>query len=181
MKLIYSISILLLSIVSMAQSSLMTGSIVGTLTDKDQNNEPLPFATVVIKGTTLGSITDIDGKFRIDGLIPGSYTVVASYVGYEPAEKAGLLIESGMSIVVSLSLGSNDLALEEIVITAKLQKESEMALLSVQRKVIEIKQSVGAEELSRKGISDAEGAVTAVSGVSKQEGVKKCFRSRTGG
>jgi len=175
MKVFFSLSTLLLSVVCMAQSSLMTGSIVGTLTDADQNSEPLPFATVVIKGTTNGSITNLEGKFKIDGLIPGTYTLVASFVGYEPTEKAGLLIEAGHSTAVSLSLGSNNIALEEVVVMAKAHKESEMALISVQRKSTDIKQSIGAQELSRKGVSTAEGAVTKVSGVSKQEGVKNVF------
>ena len=44
-----------------------------------------------------------------------------------------------------------------------------------QRKAIVATQSIGAQELSRKGVGDAEGAVSKVSGVSKQDGVKNVF------
>ena len=41
------------------------GTITGVLLDKDSNNQSLPFANVVIKGTKIGVNTDIDGKYSI--------------------------------------------------------------------------------------------------------------------
>jgi hypothetical protein len=41
------------------------GTLTGKITDKEANNEPLPFANVLIKGTTIGATTDFDGKFNI--------------------------------------------------------------------------------------------------------------------
>jgi outer membrane receptor protein involved in Fe transport len=152
----------------------MTGTLTGVVMDNEAN-EPMPFATVVIKGTTKGATTDIDGKFTIQGIEPGIYTLVASFVGYEVTEIGGLVVEEGKSTEVALNLGTSELELEEVVVTAKAQTESEMTLIQVQRKSVEIKQSIGAQELSRKGVSDAETAVTKVTGVSKQEGSKNVF------
>ena len=42
------------------------GTVSGTLTDKDMNNEPLPFANVQIKGTTIGTTTDENGKYALN-------------------------------------------------------------------------------------------------------------------
>ncbi len=56
-----------------------TGVICGTVTDAKMK-EPLIGASVVIEGTTVGAITDIDGNFRIENVRPGTYTVAASYV-----------------------------------------------------------------------------------------------------
>ena len=53
---------LLLTAISYSQSK---GTITGTLTDKDANNQSLPFANVLIKGTNIGTNTDIDGKYTI--------------------------------------------------------------------------------------------------------------------
>ena len=69
-----------ISTISFAQEN--TGSIAGALTDKEMNNDPLAFANVLIKGTTKGTTSDFDGLFVIDGLEPGTYTVVFSYLGY---------------------------------------------------------------------------------------------------
>ena len=47
------------------------GAIVGKISDKQMQGEPLPFANVIIKGTTTGATTDFDGLYAIDGLEPG--------------------------------------------------------------------------------------------------------------
>ena len=71
------------SLVSYAQE---TGGIVGKLTDKELNNDPLAFANVLIKGTTTGTTSDFDGLFEIDNLDPGTYTLVITFLGYETLE-----------------------------------------------------------------------------------------------
>ena len=68
---------LLFTVVLVAQ----TGSIAGKLTDKDFNDEPLPFANILIKGTTQGTTSDIDGLYQFQDLEAGTYTLVFSFVG----------------------------------------------------------------------------------------------------
>ena len=46
----------------------------------------MPFVNVVIKGTTTGGTTDLDGKFSFTA-DPGAYTLLVSFVGYEAVEK----------------------------------------------------------------------------------------------
>ena len=152
--------------------SAQKGSIVGKITDKESNDEPLPFATVVIKGTTTGTVTDLDGLFQIPDLSPGEYTLRITFVGYDDLEIPDVLVEKDKVTEIITSMGQGSVQLDEVVVTAKPVNESEIALLLVQRKSVEIKQSIGAQELSRKGIGDAEGAVTNVTGVSKQDGAK---------
>jgi hypothetical protein len=50
--------LLLFILFSTLLSHAQRGTVSGTLTDKDMNNEPLPFANVQIKGTTIGTTTD---------------------------------------------------------------------------------------------------------------------------
>jgi len=64
-----------------------TGSIKGTLTDKQMNNEPLPFANVIIKDSSRGTTSDFDGLYTIDDLAPGTYVVEFSFVGYQTMKK----------------------------------------------------------------------------------------------
>jgi outer membrane receptor for ferrienterochelin and colicins len=45
-------------------------------------NKPLPFANVIINGTTIGTATDVDGRFVLPNITTGLYTVTASYSGY---------------------------------------------------------------------------------------------------
>lgn len=147
-----------------------TGSIVGKLTDKDYNDEPLAFANVFIKGTSNGTTSDMDGLYELKDIEAGTYTVVFSFVGYETVEIPDVVVEANKVTTVNVPLGASAATLDEVVIKTTTKKESEVALLLEQKKATTIKQSIGAEELSRKGVGDAAGAVSKISGVSRQEG-----------
>lgn len=150
------------------------GSIAGKLTDKEYNNEPLPFANIIIKGTTVGTTSDIEGLYSFENLVPGPYTLVFSFVGYE-MQQIKITVVANKVTTVNVPLGASSASLDEVVITTTTRKESETALLLDQKKAVEIKQSIGAEELSRKGVSNAAAAVAKISGVSKQEGSSNVY------
>jgi hypothetical protein len=150
------------------------GSIAGKLTDKDFNDEPLPFANILIKGTTKGTTSDYDGLYEIAGLEPGNYTVVFSFVGYETQELE-VTVEAGKVTTVNVPMGTSAASLDEVVITTTSRKESEVALLLDQKNAVEIKESIGAEQLSRLGVSDASAATTKISGVSKSDGAGQIY------
>ncbi|WP_299222950.1 TonB-dependent receptor [uncultured Psychroserpens sp.] len=151
-----------------------TGSIVGKLIDKEYNNEPLAFGNILIKGTTMGTTSDIDGLYGFDELAPGSYVLVYSFVGYETQE-ISVEVVAGKVTEVNVTMGASAASLDEVVITTTTRKESEAALLLDQKKAVEIKQSIGAEELSRKGVGDAGEAVSKISGISKQSGSSNVY------
>ncbi|MBS9464019.1 TonB-dependent receptor [Flagellimonas sp. 389] len=148
-----------------------TGSIVGKLTDKELNNEPLAFANVLIKGTTTGTTSDFDGLYEIAGVEPGTYTVVYSYLGYETIEipNVEVIADKVTNIDVPMS-ASAGFELDEVVVTTVSRKDSEVALLLDQKKAVTVVESIGAEQLGRLGVSNASAATTKISGVSKSEG-----------
>ena len=169
----YLLLVLALFITSLTMGQ-STGSIIGKLTDKEYNNEPLAFANVLIKGTTTGTTSDMDGLYELNELSPGEYTLIFSFVGYESQEVSTNVV-AGKVTEVNVPMGASAASLDEVVITTTTKRESETALLLEQKKAVEIKQSIGAEELSRKGVSDAAGAVAKISGVSKQEGSSNVY------
>ncbi|MGP1992119.1 TonB-dependent receptor domain-containing protein [Zobellia laminariae] len=167
MRLIYSIALLLFSFQLSAQD---TGSIVGTLTDKELNDDPLPFANVVIKGTTIGTTSDFDGLYEISGLEPGTYIVSYSYLGYETVDITDVIIEAGKVTTVNVPMSASEgVSLDEVVVMTTARKDSETALLLDQKKATEIKESIGAVELAKIGVSDAATATTKISGVTSSE------------
>ena len=158
---------LFITIITNAQD---TGSIVGTLTDKELNNEPLPFANVLLKGTTKGTTSDFDGLYEISAIEPGIYTVTFSYLGYETVEIPNVEVIAGKVTTIDVPLSaSQGVSLEEVTVTTVARKDSETALLLDQKKAIEIKESIGAVELAKIGVSDAATATTKISGVSSSE------------
>ncbi|WP_370478841.1 TonB-dependent receptor [Tamlana flava] len=151
-----------------------TGSVVGKLTDKEYNNEPLAFANVLIKGTTKGTTSDFDGLYTLENLEAGDYTLIFSFVGYETQEIT-VTVVAGKVTEVNVPMGASAASLDEVIITTTTKRESETALLLEQKKAVEMKQSIGAEELSRKGVSDAASAISKISGISKQEGSSNVY------
>ncbi len=73
----FLLAILLFPVFAFGQNSI-SGIVIDSLT-----NEPLPFATVYVNGTMKGTITDIDGNFKLAGVsFPAD--VVFSFIGYVP-------------------------------------------------------------------------------------------------
>lgn len=149
------------------------GTVSGVLTDKDSNNATLPFANAMIKGTATGTTTDENGKYTIN-LEPGDYVIQFSFLGYENVE-VPFSIKAGETTVINKTLGSGSYQLSDVVIKAPKSREKESALLLEQKQAVEIKQSIGAQEMSRKGVSDVATAVTKTTGITKQEGSGNIF------
>lgn len=81
--------------------------ITGTVTD--ENGEPIIGANVVEKGTTNGTITDLDGKFLID--IPEKSTIQITYIGFETQE-----IEIAGKSKLQITLQGDSKILDEVVV-----------------------------------------------------------------
>lgn len=92
----------------------------GTVTGPDGN--PLVGASVLVKGTTIGVFTDENGSFKLS-MPDGSNTIVVSYVGFESQDV--LVGESGE---VSVRLVTDDLTLQEVVVTGLGIKKEKKAL-----------------------------------------------------
>ncbi|MEC3905914.1 carboxypeptidase-like regulatory domain-containing protein [Tamlana sp. 2201CG12-4] len=166
MKKITFLFILLTTVFTYAQT---TGTVVGKLTDKEYNDEPLAFANVLIKGTTKGTTSDFDGLYTFSDLEAGDYTLVYSFVGYETQE-IQVTVVAGKVVEINVPMAASAASLDEVVITTTTKRESETALLLEQKKAVVIKESIGAERLSKIGVSDAAAATTKISGVTQSEG-----------
>jgi outer membrane receptor protein involved in Fe transport len=161
MKLKFLFFGLLFSIISFAQN---TAKVSGIITDKD-SKQPVSFASISLKGSMINAESDIDGKYEIS-MQPGNYTIVYAFIGYKTFEKQ-VTVSANENLVLNISLQENSNSIEGIVIKGSTNKTKETALLKEQQKAVEIKQSIGSQELSRKGISDVEEGLTKVSGITK--------------
>ena len=104
---------------SFAQQARVTGKV------SDVNNEPLPGATVLVKGTSRGTVTDVDGTYAIPA--SSGETLVFSFVGFETKEFA-----VGASSIINITL-SEGVALNEVVVTALgVERETKALGYSVQ-------------------------------------------------
>ncbi len=166
------LSLIILNItVSFAQSS---GVIKGTLTDQSSGNNALPFVSVTIKGTTIGTTSDDKGKYNIR-MAPGTYTILFGLMGYVGVEEK-VVVKAGDTVIINKALSSGSKRLNEVVVVQqKASREKETALLAEQKKSVEMKQAIGSQEMAKKGVSNAATAVTKTAGIAKVESVKNVF------
>ena len=92
-----------------------TGTVVGTVTDAE-TGEALPVASVHIEELGLGTAADIDGRYRIENVPAGRWTLVASYTGFEEG-RTTVEVGDGQTTTADLALAPTG-ALDEVVVTA---------------------------------------------------------------
>lgn len=149
------------------------GIVSGVVVDASLNNETMPAVSVAVQGTKLGANTDIDGKFKLE-LNPGTHILVFSYVGYQTLRDT-VTVKAGNNINLNVAMASDAQMLDDVVIVGEVRKDTESALLRKQMNSAVITQSIGSQEMSRKGISNAAVAITKVTGIAKQEGTTGVF------
>nr|MDA3818363.1 TonB-dependent receptor [Prolixibacteraceae bacterium] len=81
------------------------------------NGEHLPFVSVAIKGTTIGTTTDETGHYNLNNLPIGKWTVRVQSVGYKPTEKE-IKIEKGKTSELKFDIAEDVLGIDEVVVTA---------------------------------------------------------------
>ena len=98
---------------SFAQS----GKLAGTVTDA-QTGETLPGATVVLDRTTIGSATDVQGRYTLIGITPRVYSIRASFVGYTTLVYNNIRITSDRTTTLNFAISSEVVQAGEVVVTA---------------------------------------------------------------
>lgn len=84
------------------------------------DEEHLPFATIQIKNSNLGTTTDENGHYTFDNLPEGSYTLIASFIGHI-SEKKQITVKTGDQLRLDFKLISSS-ALDEIVISGTMKE-----------------------------------------------------------
>nr|MBI1229370.1 SusC/RagA family TonB-linked outer membrane protein [Cytophagales bacterium] len=82
-------------------------TVTGTVTD--QNGEPLPGASISVRGTSTGTVTDLDGKYSV--VVPEGSTLVFSYIGYTSQS-----VEINTQSTVNIALAEDQSSLDEVVV-----------------------------------------------------------------
>src|SRR3989339_958657 len=133
-----------------------TGTVKGKITDTS-TKEPLVGATVVLKGTTIGSSTDIKGNYTIEFIKPGKYTIAVSYIGYSTTTKT-VEVSADKTYEVNISLGQSTVNLDEVVVTGSLSERSMRAVANP----ITV---VTAKELENRNLTSLGSALESIPGI----------------
>lgn len=122
------------------------GTVRGIVYNKE-DGEPVIFTNVILKGTTYGSSTNINGLYSITNIPVGNYTLFCTGIGYDTST-VSIRVEANKITSQNLYLGESEVKLKEISVSAKKQEAiSEVQVSTIQIEPKQIKQipSVGGE------------------------------------
>jgi outer membrane receptor protein involved in Fe transport len=115
---VVALSILLCVLIGNFLFAGTTGKIAGRVLDKE-TGEPMPGVNVIVKGTTLGASTDVDGYYAILYVPPGVHTVVASMVGYATVTVNEVRVRIDETSPVDITLERQAIEVGEIAVVAE--------------------------------------------------------------
>ena len=104
---------LLLALNGLATAGI-TGKIAGKIVDKE-TGEGLPGTNIVIEGTHLGAAANVDGRYFVLQVPPGTYTVVASIIGYQTVKLTNVRVSVDLTTTVDFNLSSQVVDLGAVV------------------------------------------------------------------
>jgi hypothetical protein len=107
-----------------------TGLIVGKVTDKELNNEPLMFASISVKGTAITADSDMTGLFLLENLAEGDYTLVCNFVGYESKELQ-IHVSAMQPTEVAISLAPTTISLNELAALSSIAKKDDKTAVAL--------------------------------------------------
>ena len=113
LKLLFIVTAIFVLTVSSSFAA-VTSQITGTVTDK-ANGEPLIGVTVAVQGTSLGAISDVDGRYTILNVPVGTYTIVFSAVGYATVEVSNVSVSADIARKLDQPLTSTTTELSQTI------------------------------------------------------------------
>ncbi len=126
------------------------GTIKGRIFD-ERNNEPVPFANIIIFGTNIGTSSDLDGNFIFTGVTPGFVQLAASAVGFESRVTEDFQVTNAKTFFIDIPMVPKEFELQEVTIKAspfQRIEESPLSLRTLQISEIE-KNPGGNRDISR--------------------------------
>lgn len=150
------------------------GTLKGRIYDL-KNNTGIPFATVQVFSSTLGSATDTSGYFKIDSIPPGYIRLEISCIGYKPVLSEEYMVNTAFERNVEIGLESLSVALEQVTVKASPYRKSAESPLSVQR--------IGISEIEKNpgGNRDISKVLQSMPGVLSSPAFRNDFIVRGGG
>src|SRR5450759_5216911 len=144
MKQFLFIYFLFISSIIFSQGVILSGYVTGS------DSTSVTGATITLKGTTFGTVTDKKGFYKINKIKPGTYTLRVSYLGYETLERSIAILKGDNHADFSIKVSNIDL--NEVVVTGT---KSEKAL----KNVPVITQVISARKMLDLGISNVTDAL----------------------
>src|SRR5215467_2076434 len=105
------------SAVAQAPATAPTGRLTGTIIDKE-STRPISNVQIAVVGTTIGTISDLDGRYRTPAITTGVYSLRVVRLGYRPLRVDSITVRAGDATVLNLTMEAAAASLSSMVVTA---------------------------------------------------------------
>ena len=136
----------LLSVLLTTTAFAQTGNIRGFVYEKE-SGEPVMFCNVILKGTTIGAATDINGMYNISKVNPGNYTLIVTYIGYDTTQ-VNITLKGGQILSQNLEIREASIKLNEVKISGEreaMRTEVKAAAIKITKQDLEMMPTIGGE------------------------------------
>jgi len=168
------IFISLISLFCTSLAAFSAGSVKGRVFNV-KNNEPVPFATVVLFETTKGAVADAEGNFNLENIDPGFYKLKISAIGYKTYFSESFRITKATGATVLVPLEEDNINLEEIVVRPTFFQKREESPVSLR--------TIGIDEIEKNpgGNRDISKVIQSYPGVASTPAFRNDIIVRGGG
>jgi TonB-dependent receptor len=140
-----------------------TGKISGVITDK--NKETLPGANVLIVGTNLGAITDLDGNYTLNNIKPGTYKVQISFISYKSVIIDAVRVEADKTTLLNADLEEVSVTLQNVEVIAVKKNGSEISMINAIKSNQVVASGISSQQIQRSQDRDASEVVKRIPGI----------------
>lgn len=139
-------------------------SIKGKIIDAS-NSDPLIGAVIKIQGTSLGTLSDLDGNYEINDITPGRYNLEFSYISYNQRTLNDVLVTANKITDLEVALTGEGILTEEITVEASPTLANEQSLLIEQKNSSKIQDGISEQQIKRAPDAAASDVLKRVMGV----------------
>ena len=147
------------------RSGRIKGRIVGS-----QDADAVRTAQVVLVDTEIGTLADMEGRYFLKDVPPGTYDLRVQALGYATKTVTGVTVEPDETVTLNLSVDREAVAVEELTVSVERARSSAAALLNQQQVAPAVTDALGADQISRSPDSDAAEAARRMTGVTVSQG-----------
>ncbi len=150
---------------ALAQLSIIKGKVTDEL-----SSEGIIGASVLIEGTNHGIATDIEGNFELKSVLPGSYALIISSVGYQSQKIQGVRVASEEAVTLEVKLKEAAEMMEAVVVRAARTTGTQSAVISEIRNAAQVVSGVSQQQIRVSQDRDAAQVMSRIPGVTVVDG-----------
>jgi hypothetical protein len=166
---IAAVAVMAMAAPAAARQQEAAGRVTGKIFSS-QNGDPVASAQVFIEGSSVGALTDLNGRYVLVGVPAGTHSVAVQTLGYAMKTVSGVEVTASETAVLDITVTPQAIAIDGIVVEAAVERGTTTALLTERKLAANVTDAIGRDQISNSPDGTAAAALQRVPGVSVVDG-----------